>query len=85
MVSYRLEVRRSAVKELEELPHKDLPRVMGRIEALSTDPRPLGCEKLSGQERYRVRQSDYRILYEVDDAKNVVTVVKIGHRRNVYR
>jgi mRNA interferase RelE/StbE len=55
------------------------------MQALSGDPRPSGCEKLSGQERYRVRQGAYRILYEVDDRNRVVTVVKIGHRRDVYR
>jgi mRNA interferase RelE/StbE len=63
----------------------DLARVTKRIEGLAADPRPPGCEKLSGQDRYRVRQGDYRILYEVDDPGLVVTIVKIGHRREVYR
>ncbi|MEW6229649.1 MAG: type II toxin-antitoxin system RelE/ParE family toxin [Bacillota bacterium] len=80
MASYRLTLKQSAVKELESLPHRDLARVLSRIEALADNPRPPGCEKLSGQERYRVRQGDYRILYEVNDSHQVVTVVRIGHR-----
>jgi len=83
--SYRLTLRQSAVKELESLPRRDLARVMSRIKVLADNPRPPACEKLSGQERYRVRQGDYRILYEVNDSDQVVTVVKIGHRREVYR
>ena len=85
MGSYRLTLRQSAVKELESLPRRDLARVMSRIKVLADNPRPPACEKLSGQERYRVRQGDYRILYEVDDSDQVVTVVKVGHRREVYR
>ena len=85
MGSYRLALRQSAVKELESLPRRDLARVMSRIKVLADTPRPPACEKLSGQERYRVRQGDYRILYEVNDSDQVVTVVKIGHRREVYR
>ena len=85
MGSYRLTLRQSAVKELESLPRRDLARVMSRIKVLADNPRPPACEKLSGQERYRVRQGDYRILYEVNDSDQVVTVVKIGHRREVYR
>jgi len=83
--SYRLTLRQSAVKELESLPRRDLARVMSRIKVLADNPRPPAYEKLSGQERYRVRQGDYRILYEVNDSDQVVTVVKIGHRREVYR
>jgi len=60
-------------------------RILTRIEALVDDPRPVGSEKLSGQERYRVRQGNYRILYEIIDDELVVTVVKVGHRRHVYR
>ncbi len=85
MESYRLALRQSAAKELDSLPSRDLARVIDRIQALSDSPRPPGCEKLSGQERYRIRQGDYRILSEVSDARQVVTVVKIGHRRDVYR
>lgn len=85
MASYSLEIKRSAAKELGQVPPKDRGRIVGRIQALAQDPRPPGAEKLSGQERYRVRQGDYRILYEIEDDVLRVMLVKIGHRRDVYR
>lgn len=85
MASYSLTIRRSAAREIEALPKVDRIRVVERIQRLADDPRPPGCEKLSGEEKYRVRQGDYRILYEVADAIITVIVVKIGHRRDVYR
>jgi len=85
VASYRLLIKPSAVKELEALPAKDRPRVVARIRGLSTTPRPTGCEKLSGRELYRVRQGTYRVLYIVQDAERVAIVIKIGHRRDVYR
>jgi len=85
VVSYSLEIKRSAAKELADLPPKDRGRIVARIQALAAEPRPVGVEKLSGQERYRIRQGDYRILYEIEDAVVRVVVVKIAHRRDVYR
>ena len=85
MASYSLEIKRSAARELAQLPPKDRGRVVARIQALADDPRPVGAEKLSGQERYRVRQGDYRILYEIEDQILRIMVVKIWHRRDVYR
>ncbi len=85
MASYSLRIKRSAAKENEALPPKDRRRVVARIEALASNPRPPGCEKLSGEEKYRLRQGDYRILYEIIDTELVVTVVKVGNRRDVYR
>ena len=85
MASYSLFLKRSAAKELEALAAKDRRRIVDRIQALAAEPRPPGVEKLSGAEKYRVRQGDYRILYSIDDAASTVTVVKIGHRRDVYR
>ncbi|HVU00884.1 MAG TPA: type II toxin-antitoxin system RelE/ParE family toxin [Polyangiaceae bacterium] len=85
MASYAVELRRSAVKELGDLASADVGRVISRIRALGTNPRPQGSEKLTGAEQYRVRQGLYRILYEVDDVRRIVTIVKIGHRREVYR
>ena len=76
---------RSAAKELEGVPTKDRQRIVRRIAALADDPRPVGAEKLSGDDKYRVRQGDYRILYEIVDAELIVTVVRIGNRREVYR
>jgi mRNA interferase RelE/StbE len=85
VASYRLVIRRSAGKEIEALPPKDRRRVVTKIQGLATNPRPVGCEKLSGAEKYRLRQGDYRILYEIVDRDLIVTVVKVGNRRDVYR
>lgn len=85
MASYRLLIKPSAARELEDLPRKDRARIVRRISQLATDPRPPGCEKLSGHDQYRVRQGDFRVVYSTDDAEPSVLVVKIGHRRDVYR
>jgi mRNA interferase RelE/StbE len=85
VAGYSLVIRRSAAKELEALPLKDRRRVVKGIQRLANEPRPPGCEKLSGEEKYRLRQGDYRILYEIVDRELVVTVVKVGNRRDVYR
>lgn len=85
MANYRLQIKPWAVKELETLPLKDRRRVVSRIQKLAADPRPPGCEKLSGEELYRVRQGNCRILYSVQDTDLVVIVIRIGHRREVYR
>ena len=85
MASYRLLVKPSAVKEIEALPRQDRPRIVTKISSLARDPRPPGCEKLSGRDQYRLRHGDYRILYEIQDLDLVVVVVKVGHRREVYR
>ncbi|MGA0899033.1 MAG: type II toxin-antitoxin system RelE family toxin [Luteolibacter sp.] len=77
-------IKRSAAKEIEALPQKDRARVIERIRGLAEDPRPVGCKKLSKEEKYRVRQRRYRILYQIEDAELIVTVVKVGHRINVY-
>mgnify|MGYP000064293036 CR=1 FL=1 len=83
--SYKLSTKRDAEKELRKLPKEDLKRVTSRIAELSNEPRPRGCEKLSTLERYRIRQGDWRVLYEIDDQARTGTIVKIGHRREVYR
>ena len=85
MDSYSLVVKKSAERELRALPKVDLRRITDRPRGLAQDPRPQGHEKLSGQEHYRVRQGDYRVVYAIDDDHRVVTIVKIGHRREVYR
>jgi mRNA interferase RelE/StbE len=84
VASYRIEIKRSAVKELEAIPAKDRRRIATKIQALASNPRPAGCEKLSGHDKYRIRQGNYRILYTIEDDVLVVTV-KIGDRRDVYR
>ena len=85
MASYSLFLKPSAAKELEVLPSAQRRRVVTRIRGLATEPRPPGSEKLSGEEKYRVRQGTYRVLYTIDDTKRKVVVVKIAHRRDVYR
>lgn len=85
MAGYKLFIKPSAAKEIEALPKPDRLRVIGRIRDLSEDPRPPGREKLSGQDKYRVRQGRYGIVYSVSDDELVVCAVKVGHRRDVYR
>ena len=85
MANYELLIKRSAAKELEALPTTPRRRVTAKIQILAIDPRPPGAEKLSGADKYRLRQGDYRVLYEIDDGARTVSIVKIGHRRDVYR
>ncbi|MGE5669698.1 MAG: type II toxin-antitoxin system RelE family toxin [Betaproteobacteria bacterium] len=87
MAAYRLSIKASAVKELDAIsPKRDRVRIVDRIQGLAANPRPPGCEKLAGQERlFRIRQGHYRVIYIVDDAKRNVNIMKIGHRREVYR
>ncbi len=83
--SYSVVIKRSAERELRKIPAPDLRRVVTRMRGLAQEPHPPGCEKLSGQEQYRVRQGDYRIVYAVDDQARTIEIVKVGHRREVYR
>ena len=86
MARYRLLIKPAAVKEIEAIPLKrDRQRVVERISKLAEDPRPSGSEKISGQDKYRVRQGRYRILYAIEDQDLLVQVVKVGHRKDVYR
>ena len=86
MAKYELLIKPSAVKEIDGIgDKKNRRRVVQRILALAEDPRPKGCDKLTRQERYRVRQGPYRIIYAVDDTQQTVLVVKVGHRKEVYR
>jgi mRNA interferase RelE/StbE len=87
VAGYRLLIKPSAGKEIEALGQKkDRQRIVNRIAALASEPRPAGSEKLAGVEgHYRIRQGQFRIVYAVDDASRTVEVVKVGHRREVYR
>jgi mRNA interferase RelE/StbE len=85
MEKYRVVFKRSVAKDLLSLPKKDVGRILKCLQALAGEPRPRGCEKLSGQERYRVRRGIYRIIYEIQDKILTVLVVKVGHRREIYR
>lgn len=85
MAVYSIFIKKSAARELEVLAKKDLPKVLERIEALAENPRPTGAEKLAGVELWRIRQRDYRIVYSIEDNALTVWIVKVGHRREVYR
>ena len=86
MAKYKLRIKKSAAKELEAISRKaDRRRIVSRIETLAENPRPDGCKKLSGSERYRIRQGSYRIVYAIEDKQLVVYVVKIADRKSVYR
>ena len=86
MAKYSLRIRKSARKELESIPTKaDRRRVIKRIESLADDPRPPGALKLSGFERYRIRQGRFRILYTIEDGVLIVQDIKVGDRKDVYR
>jgi mRNA interferase RelE/StbE len=85
VASYKLLIKPSAAKELEALPKKDRLRLVARLRKLSDEPRPPGCEKLTGHDLYRVRQGTYRVLYSIQDAGMAVVIIMIGHRREVYR
>ena len=90
MASFKVTVKQAVAKDLRRIPKKEVARILKRIEALAVEPRPPGAEKLSGQERYRLRQGVYRIIvyriiYEIKDEELVVVVVKVGHRRDVYK
>jgi len=85
VAKYKITIKKSAAKELQDIPKKDLLKIIKRIQSLAENPRPTGSQKLSAREQYRIRQGDYRIVYSIDDKKLLVDIVKIGHRREVYR
>ena len=85
MAAYKIYFKKSVEKDFKVIPKKDLLKILERIEALAEDPRPPGCEKLSGQLKYRLRQGRYRILYSVQDDELTIWVVKVGHRKDIYR
>jgi mRNA interferase RelE/StbE len=85
VASYELRIKPSAAKELEALPLKDRRRLVTRIRQLSAEPRPTGSEKLTGESLYRVRQGNYRVVYEIHDPSRTVTIFRVAHRRDVYR
>ncbi|MEW6607371.1 MAG: type II toxin-antitoxin system RelE/ParE family toxin [bacterium] len=84
-MNYTIAILRSAQKELARLHGGIYEKVCDTIRALAQDPRPSGCLKLIGREGWRIRIGDYRVIYEIDDRRQVITILHIGHRRNVYR
>ena len=85
MANYSLSFKKSVTKDLQNIPNKDVERILKCIESLCEDPRAEGCIKLSGQERYRVRQEIYRIIYEIHDSELIIIVVKVAHRSEAYK
>jgi mRNA interferase RelE/StbE len=86
MARYEILLRQSVLKkDLAKIPKADTQRIIEAIRALAENPRPSGVEKLSGQEQYRIRQGNYRIVFSIQDEERTVWIVKVGHRRDVYR
>ncbi|MCG8634241.1 MAG: type II toxin-antitoxin system RelE/ParE family toxin [Desulfobacterales bacterium] len=85
MAEYEIFFKASVWKDFKKIPRNDLKKILSKIEALAQDPRPFGCEKLTGQELYRIRQGSYRIVYSIQDNELTIWVIKVGHRKDVYR
>lgn len=85
MAEYKVHFKASVEKDFITIPKKDVKKILKRVDALAENPRPWGCEKLTGQERYRLRQGRYRIVYSIQEDELTVWVVKVGHRKDVYR
>ncbi|OIP92323.1 MAG: addiction module antitoxin [Syntrophobacteraceae bacterium CG2_30_61_12] len=85
MAVYEIFFKESVWKDIHKIPNKDLKSILRKIRELSENPRPVGCEKLTGQNRYRLRQGRYRMVYSIQDKALTIWVVAIGHRKDVYR
>ncbi|MCF8262588.1 MAG: type II toxin-antitoxin system RelE/ParE family toxin [Melioribacteraceae bacterium] len=85
MAKYKIQIKKSAAKEIKKIPQEYLVRILTGIDDLSKNPRPSGCTKLTNDEKYRIRVGDYRILYQIFENSVTVTVVKSGHRKDVYQ
>ena len=85
MGRYKVEIKKSAAKEIKALPAPVTRKILAQIASLSEDPRPPQSLKLSGEEKYRIRCGDYRVLYAIEDKVLTVYVVKVAHRREAYR
>jgi len=85
MAVYRVFFKKSVEKDFDGIPKRDLKRILERIKALADNPRPAGSEKLTGRDKYRLRQGPYRVVYSIQDDELTVWVVKVSHRKNVYR
>jgi len=85
MEKYKIEIKKSAIKELNSIPKNDLNKILNRIKSLSSDPRPPGCIKLTNREDYRIRAGNYSIVYSINDEVLIIIVIKIGHKKEIYR
>ena len=84
-MTYTVLILRRAQKELQQLPREDYERVRDAIRALTHEPRPAGCLVLTGRTGWRIRVGTYRVIYEIHDAQRTITILHVGHRRDVYR
>ena len=84
MAEYKIFFKKSVWKDFEPIPKKDLRKILQRIDWLSENPRPPGSQKLSGQEKYRIRQGHYRIVYSIQDDELTIWIVRVGHRKDIY-
>ena len=85
MACYNIRFVGSVHKDIKIIPQKDISKILARIDSLAIEPRPYGCKKLMGQENYRVRQGNYRIIYSIRDTELIILILKIGHRKDIYR
>jgi len=85
MAEYEIFFKESIWKDLRKVSKNDIKKILSRIKTFGDNPRPMGCEKLTGRELYRVRQEKYRIVYSIQDNEFTVWVIKVGHRKDVYR
>jgi mRNA interferase RelE/StbE len=85
VANYKIYFRKSATKELKKLPKLTTQKIIKRIGLLAIDPRPIGCEKLAAQEFYRIRQGNFRIVYSIQDDELTIWVIKISHRKDIYK
>jgi mRNA interferase RelE/StbE len=86
MAAYEIEWRPSTRRDLRRIPPEMIRRIVQAVENLSSNPHPSGAVKLSGSDSaWRIRVSDYRIIYQIENARLVIEVIKIGHRRDIYR
>jgi mRNA interferase RelE/StbE len=85
MASYKIVFKPSVSKDLKKIPKNDVQRILSAIRTLANDPRPPQSKKLSGQEVYRLRQGNYRIIYSIEDGQLIISIVRVRHRRDAYR
>ncbi len=85
MAKYKVKVKKSAEKELRKIPKKELIKIIDQIRSLADNPHPPGSKKLTNQEKYRIRIGNYRVLYNVEDEILTIFVIKVGHRKEIYR
>jgi mRNA interferase RelE/StbE len=84
-MTYSISILRRAQKSLGKLPRSNYEKVRDAIANLADNPRPIGCKKLTGRSAWRIRVGVYRVIYEIEDRQLIVTVIDIGHRRDIYR